>query len=82
MKIPKNVLLITFYWPPAGGAGVYRWLRFSKYFKKNGCNLTVYCPKNANWPIIDNELTEQIPKEIKVIRRKIFEPHKYLNKKN
>ena len=82
MKIPKNILLITFYWPPAGGAGVYRWLRFSKYFKKNGCNLTVYCPENANWPIIDNELTEQIPKEIKVIRRKIFEPHKYLNKKN
>lgn len=82
MDNKKNVLLITYYWPPSGGAGVHRWLRFSKYFAENNCNLTVYCPKDAAWPVIDNELNEQVPKNIRVIRRKIFEPHKYLGKSN
>lgn len=80
---PENsALLITYYWPPAGGAGVHRWLRLSKYFKENGWKLHVYCPENAAWPIIDNELTKEVAKEIKIIRRPIFEPHKYLGKKN
>lgn len=72
--------MITFYWPPSGGAGVHRWLRFSKYFKENGCNLTVYCPEDAAWPVIDEELQKQVPEEVKVIRKKVFEPHKYLGK--
>jgi glycosyltransferase involved in cell wall biosynthesis len=72
--------LITYYWPPSGGAGVHRWLRFSKYFKQNNCNLTVYCPKEAAWPVIDNALSNEVSGDINVIRRKIFEPHKYLGK--
>lgn len=80
MEASKNVLLITFYWPPSGGAGVHRWLRFSKYFKENGCNLTVYCPEDAAWPVMDEELQKQVPKEVTVLRRKVFEPHKYLGK--
>ncbi len=82
MKAKKNVLLITYYWPPSGGAGVHRWLRFSKYFKENNCNLTVYCPENAAWPIIDHELSKRIPEDVQIIRRGIFEPHKYLSRKN
>ena len=82
MKASKNVLLITFYWPPSGGAGVHRWLRFSKYFKENGCYLTVYCPKDAAWPVMDKELQKQVPKEVTVLRKKIFEPHKYLGNRS
>jgi len=78
----KNVLLITYYWPPSGGAGVHRWLRFSKYFTQQNINLTVYCPSQAAWPIIDEELHDQIPSGLTVIRRKIFEPHKFLGKSN
>lgn len=76
----NNVLLITYYWPPSGGAGVHRWLRFSKYFKPNGCNLTVYCPEDAAWPVIDKDLEKEVPEDVTVIRRKAFEPHKYLGK--
>jgi len=76
----KNVLLITYYWPPSGGAGVHRWLRFSSYFKENKCNLTVYCPKDAAWPAIDEDLSQQVRNDITVIRRKIFEPNKFLNR--
>ena len=82
MKSNNSALLITYYWPPAGGAGVHRWLRLSKYFKENGWKLHVYCPENAAWPIIDNELINEVDKEITIIRKPIFEPHKYLGKKN
>ncbi|HLU87555.1 MAG TPA: hypothetical protein VKZ44_07345 [Taishania sp.] len=77
----KKILLITFYWPPAGGPGVHRWLRFSKYFKENNCELTVYCPENAAWPVIDESLNSEVSEDLTVIRRKVFEPHKYLQKK-
>lgn len=77
----QKILLITYYWPPAGGPGVHRWLRFSNYFKENGWELTVYCPEDAAWPVIDQGLTSDIPTDIRLIKRKIFEPHKYLQKK-
>jgi glycosyltransferase involved in cell wall biosynthesis len=76
----KHVLLINYYWPPCGGSGVHRWLRFSKYFKENNCHLTVYTPENAAWTTIDEELIKQIPYDVTVIRNKIFEPQKYLSK--
>lgn len=79
---PKHILLITYYWPPAGGPGVHRWLRFSKYFYENGYQLHVYCPKDAAWPIIDPELEKQVDSNIIEVRNSIFEPHKFLGKKN
>jgi glycosyltransferase involved in cell wall biosynthesis len=82
LKNETSALLITFYWPPAGGAGVHRWLRFSNYFKENGVNLHVYCPEDAEWPLIDKELGAQISPDLTIIKRKIFEPHKYIGKKN
>lgn len=78
----KNALLVTYYWPPAGGPGVHRWLRFSSFFAENGVQLTVYCPEDAAWPIIDPKLNDQVSPSLKIIRRKILEPHKYLGKKN
>lgn len=82
MQNLKHVLLITYYWPPAGGPGVHRWLRFSKYFYENEYQLHVYCPKDAAWPIIDQNLSKQVDKHVIEVRNKIFEPHKYLGKKN
>ena len=82
MQQSKNALLVTYYWPPAGGPGVHRWLRFSSFFAENGVKLSVYCPEDAAWPITDTKLNEQVHPSLKIIRRKIFEPHKYLGKKN
>jgi hypothetical protein len=80
LKKEKHILLIAYYWPPSGGAGVHRWLRFSNYFKDNGCSLTVFCPEDAAWPEVDNTLLDKVPEDVTIIRRKIFEPHKYLGK--
>ena len=82
MEKERSALLITYYWPPAGGAGVHRWLRMSRYFKENKVNLHVYCPQDAAWPIIDLALNEEVSPDLTIVRRKIFEPHRYLGSKN
>ncbi len=80
---PKHTaLLLTFYWPPSGGPGVHRWLRFSRFFHENDWKLHVYAPEDAAWPMMDPALEKEVAPEVTVIRRKIFEPHKLIGKSN
>ena len=81
----KKVLIITYYWPPAGGPGVQRWLKFVKYLRDFGVEPVVYIPENPNYPLIDKSFINEVPKDIEVIRQPIFEPYKLaavLSKKN
>ena len=57
----KKVLVITYYWPPAGGPGVQRWLKFVKYFPENGIEPFVYIPENPHYPLKDASFTSEIP---------------------
>lgn len=70
----KKVLIITYYWPPAGGSGVQRWMYFGKYLKEFGHEVTVLTvdPKYATYASIDNSLLEQV-KDIPKITTKSFE---------
>ena len=71
----QKVLIITYYWPPAGGPGVQRWLKFVKYLKDFDIEPIVYIPENPNYPIIDESLIDEIPAGIKVYKKPIFEPY-------
>ncbi|GGE33029.1 glycosyl transferase family 1 [Psychroflexus planctonicus] len=71
----KKVLIIAYYWPPAGGPGVQRWLKFTKYLPDFGVKPILYVPKNPTYPITDESLNREVPKHIKVIKRSILEPH-------
>ena len=71
----KKVLIITYYWPPAGGPGVQRWLKFSKYLRDFGIDPIIYTPKNPNFPIRDESLMNEVPDGITVIKKPIFEPY-------
>lgn len=71
----KKVLIITYYWPPAGGPGVQRWLKFVKYLRDFDVEPVVYVPQNPSYPIIDSSFEEEIPEGIEVIKKKIFEPY-------
>ncbi len=73
----KKVLIITYYWPPAGGPGVQRWLKFVKYLPQFNIEPVVYCPQNPNYPIIDEGLLTEVPKDITVIKHPIREPYKF-----
>jgi len=72
----KKVLIVTYYWPPAGGPGVQRWLKFAEYLPEYGIEPIVYTPKNPSYPMIDNSLLEQSPKGLEVIKTPIWEPYR------
>ena len=73
----KKVLVITYYWPPSGGAGVQRWLKFVKYFRTFGIEPIIYTPSNPEMPVMDESLTHDIPKGITVIKQPIWEPYSW-----
>ncbi len=76
-----KVLIITYYWPPAGGSGVQRWLKFVKYLRDFGIEPIVYTVKNPNYDFTDESLSKDIPKGITVLRHPIFEPNNFFKKK-
>jgi glycosyltransferase involved in cell wall biosynthesis len=71
----KKVLIITYYWPPAGGPGVQRWLKFVKYLPEFGIEPIVYCPENPRYPIMDPSLLEEVSESITLLKQPIREPY-------
>jgi len=71
----KKVLIITYYWPPSGGGGVQRWLKFVKYLKQFGWEPIVYTPGNPEAPSLDISLESEVPKGTKVVTTNIWEPY-------
>ena len=73
----KKALIITYYWPPAGGPGVQRWLKFVKYLPEFNIEPIVYVPKNPNYPIIDTSFLSEVSSNLKIIKHPISEPYKF-----
>ena len=71
----KRALVITYYWPPAGGPGVQRWLKFVTYFKDFGIEPVVFIPDNPHYPLQDKSIVSEIPEGIEIIRFPIKEPY-------
>lgn len=71
----KKVLIITYYWPPAGGPGVQRWLKFVKYLPDFGIQPVVYVPENPTYPIVDADLESEVSEKAIVLKHKILEPY-------
>ena len=69
----KKVLIITYYWPPAGGPGVQRILKFVKYLPEFGWEPIVLTVENGEYPAIDEELIKDIPQNIRVYKTRSFE---------
>ena len=76
----KKVLIISYYWPPSGGAGVQRWLKFAKYLPEFGWEPHVYTPENPEAPAQDESLLQDIPAEVVVVKQPIFEPYGFYKK--
>lgn len=73
----KKVLLISYYWPPGGGAGVYRWLNMTKYMHQFGWEPIVYTARNADYPVVDKTLLQDVREGIVVLKHNIFEPYHF-----
>lgn len=72
----KKVLIITYYWPPSGGSGVQRWLKFVKYLPSYGWEPHVFTPENPTLGLLDHSLEADVPPEAEVLRFPIWEPYR------
>jgi len=71
----KKVLIITYYWPPSGGAGVQRWLKFAKYLPQYGWEPIIYTPENPDFAVEDLSLLKDVSPNLEVIKTRIWEPY-------
>ena len=78
--IQKRVLIITYYWPPSGGSGVQRWLKFAKYLPEAGWEPVIFTPENPDFDLQDETLIKEISPNMEVIRFPIWEPYQLFAK--
>ncbi|GAA5085335.1 glycosyltransferase family 4 protein [Chryseobacterium ginsengisoli] len=78
----KKILIITYYWPPAGGPGVQRWLKFAKYLPEFGWKPIIFTPENPSYPLLDESLMKDVPKDLEIVKTKIWEPYQLAEKLN
>jgi len=76
----KRVLIISYYWPPSGGVGVNRCLKFAKYLPDFDWDPVVYAPSNASYPYIDETNFKHIPEGITILKQPIKEPFELFKK--
>ncbi|MCE2732886.1 MAG: glycosyltransferase family 4 protein [Flammeovirgaceae bacterium] len=76
----KSVLIITYYWPPSGGSGVQRWLKFVKYLPTFGYTPYVFTPENPAFEIKDESLVKDVPPQAEVLHFPIWEPYHLFTK--
>lgn len=78
----SKVLIAAYYWPPAGGPGVQRWLKFAQYLPEFDWEPILYVPENPSYPVTDKSLLNEVPTDLKVIKTKIWEPYALAEKIN
>ena len=76
----KRVLIISYYWPPTGGSGVQRWVKFAKYLPSEGWQPVVYTPENPEQLAVDASLEAEVPAEAEVLKTRIIEPYELYKK--
>lgn len=76
----KKVLIISYYWPPTGGSGVQRWVKFCKYLRSFGWEPVVYTPENPEQLATDESLVADLPADMVVLKRHISEPYEIYRK--
>jgi hypothetical protein len=76
----KRVLIITYYWPPTGGSGVQRWVKFAKYLPQEGWQPVIYTPENPEQLAVDHTLEAEIPKGAEIVKTRITEPYELYKK--
>lgn len=76
----KTALIITYYWPPSGGGGVQRWLKFTKYLPEFGWKPIILTPSNPSVREQDTSLLDEVNTDLKVVKLPIFEPYALTSK--
>jgi len=70
----KRLLLISYVFPPAGGAGVQRALKMVKYLPAHGWQAVVVTPRRPSVPVVDRSYLRDLPPGLVVERLPSLEP--------
>ena len=76
----KRVLIISYYWPPTGGSGVQRWVKFAKYLPSEGWQPVIYTPENPEQLAVDESLGAELPADTEIVKTRIIEPYELYKK--
>lgn len=76
----KTVLIISYYWPPSGGGGVQRWLKFTKYLPEEGWHCVVCTPENPSFDLTDSALEDEVHPDTEVLKLPIWEPYSFFKR--
>lgn len=76
----RRVLIVTYYWPPSGGSGVQRWLKFAKYLHETDWEPVIFTPENPDFDLKDESLEKEVPRQLEVIKFPIWEPYQLFSK--
>lgn len=76
-KQPKRILLLSYYWPPAGGPGVQRWLKLVRYLNQAGHHCVVITPEEPVAANYDKSLSSEVPAAVEVIKTKARDPFRF-----
>lgn len=71
----KRVLIVAYYFPPSGGPGVQRVLKFVKYLPEFGWEPAVLTVADGDFPARDPQLLQEVPATVPVTRTPILEPY-------
>jgi hypothetical protein len=69
-----RALVISYAFPPVGGAGVQRMLKLVKYLPAHGVEPLVLTASNPSVPVFDRSLEDDVPSGTRVIRARTLEP--------
>jgi glycosyltransferase involved in cell wall biosynthesis len=69
----RKALVLAYRFPPQGGGGVQRTLKFVRYLPGYGWLPVVHTVSNPYWPLEDRTLLAEVPQSVKVYRTPTFE---------
>jgi len=72
--VTLRALVVSYAFPPVGGAGVQRMLKLVKYLPEHGVEPAVLTVLSASAPVSDPTLLAEMPAGVRVLRARTFEP--------
>lgn len=73
----KNILIVTYVFPPYVAVGGYRIIKFCKYLPQFGYNPVILTPQKPNTRAYDENLLHQVDSQIKIYRTPLYEPFRW-----
>src|SRR3954453_11927931 len=77
----ERILLMAYFFPPAGGVSVQRALSLARYLPADGCQLDVLTTRNGVYPVRDEALLGEVPASVRIHRAFTPEPPYALRKR-